>query len=107
MLRSVPIIIIIVLTFILIFSGTKLTINAATNLSITSLFIFLTIQVIILYYGLIHKQLYINIIAALIMLGVIYTLYIKQIYMEEAEIINELKRKDIIKEDTKIFVSFK
>ena len=54
-----------------------------------------------------HKQLYINVIAALIMLGLIYTLYIKQIYMEEAEIINELKRKDIIEEDTTIFVSFK
>jgi|LakMenEpi03Aug12_release.lakeMendotaPanAssembly.Ray.scaffolds.fasta_scaffold62308_7 type III secretory pathway component EscU len=107
MLRSVPIIIIIVLTFILIFSGTKLTINAATDLSTTSLLILLISQVIILYYGLMHKQLYINVIAALIMLGVIYTLYIKQIYMEEAEIINELKRKDIIEEDTKIFVSFK
>jgi hypothetical protein len=102
MLRSVPIIIIIVLTFILIFSGTKLTINASTNLSITSLFIFLTIQVIILYYGLIHKQLYINVISSLIMLGLIYTLYIKQIYIEEAEIINELKRKDIIEEDAVI-----
>lgn len=99
MLRSVPIIIIIVLTFILIFSGTKLTINAATNLSISSLLVLLTSQVIILYYGLMHKKLYINIIAALSMLGLFYTLYIKQLYIEEAKIIDELKKKDIIEED--------
>ena len=101
MLRSIPIITIIVLTFILIFSGTKLTINAATNLSITGLFVLLTSQIVILYYGLMHKQIYINVISALIMLGILYTLYIKCIYSQEAEIIKDLKEKDIV-EDTNI-----
>ena len=96
MLKSVPIIIIIVLTFILIFSATKLTINAATNLSTSCLLLLLTSQVIILCYGLMHKQLYINVISALIMIGLLYTLYIKQLYIKEAEIIQELKEKDIL-----------
>jgi len=96
MLKTIPIIIIIVLTFILIFSATKLTINAATNLSTSCLLLLLTSQVIILCYGLMHKKLYINVISALIMIGLLYTLYIKQLYIKEAEIINVLKEKDIL-----------
>jgi hypothetical protein len=95
-IKSVPIIIIIVLTFILIFSATKLTINAATNLSASCLLLLLTSQVIILCYGLMHKHLYVNVISASIMIGLLYTLYIKQLYIKEAEIINVLKEKDIL-----------
>jgi hypothetical protein len=38
-------------------------------------------------------------IPALIMLGLLYTLYIKQIYTREAEIIRDLKEKDIIEKN--------
>ena len=98
MLKIIPIVIIIVLTFILIFSATCLTIWAATKLSIYCLWLLLISQLIICYYGLIHKQIYIALIPALVVLGLLYTLYIKQIYIREAEIIQDLKEKDIIDE---------
>jgi hypothetical protein len=99
MLKLIPITIIIVLTFILIFSATNLTIQAATNLSIYCLLLLLISQLIICYYGLIHKQIYTMLIPALIALGLLYTLYIKQIYIREAEIIRDLKDKDIIEKN--------
>jgi hypothetical protein len=40
-----------------------------------------------------------TLIPALVVLGLFYTLYIKQIYIREAEIIKDLKEKDIIDED--------
>ncbi len=101
MLKLIPIVVIIVLTFILIFSATSLTIWAATNLSMYCLLLILISQLIICYYGLMHKQIYTMLIPGLITLGLLYTLYIKRIYDEEMEIIRDLKDKDII-EDTKI-----
>jgi hypothetical protein len=99
MLKIIPITIIIVLTFILIFSATSLTIQAATNLSNYCLLLLLISQLIIFYYGLMHKQIYMMLIPALIMVGLLYTLYIKQIYTREAEIIQDLKDKDIIEKN--------
>ena len=99
MLKLIPITIIIVLTFILIFSATNLTIQAATNLSIYCLLLLLISQLIICYYGLIHKQIYTMLIPGFIALGLLYTLYIKQIYIREAEIIRDLKDKDIIEKN--------
>jgi hypothetical protein len=99
MLKLIPVIIIIVLTFILIFSASNLTIWAATKLSIYCLLLLLISQLIVFYYGLIHKQIYMTLIPALVVLGLFYTLYIKQIYIREAEIIKDLKEKDIIDED--------
>ena len=99
MLKIIPITIIIVLTFILIFSATNITIQAATNLSNYCLLLLLISQLIIFCYGLMHKQIYMMLIPALIMLGLLYTLYIKQIYTREAEIIRDLKEKDIIEKN--------
>jgi hypothetical protein len=99
MLKIIPITIIIVLTFILIFSATNITIQAATNLSNYCLLLLLISQLIIFCYGLMHKQIYTMLIPALIMLGLLYTLYIKQIYTREAEIIRDLKEKDIIEKN--------
>jgi type III secretory pathway component EscU len=96
MLKLIPITIIIVLTFILIFSATNLTIWAATNLPGSCLLLLLISQLCILCYGLVHKQIYTMLIPGLITLGLLYTLYIKQIYIREAEIIQDLKDKDII-----------
>ena len=96
MLKIIPITIIIVLTFILIFSATNITIQAATNLSNYCLLSLLISQLCLLCYGLIHKQIYMMIIPGLVALGLLYTLYIKQIYIREAEIIQDLKDKDII-----------
>ena len=95
MLKSIPIIIIIVLSFILIFSATSLTIKAAT-LSYPCLLLLLTSQICLLIYGLMHKQLYIGLVAFLILLVIVYTMYIKQLYIKEAQIIKELKEKDIL-----------
>jgi Ca2+/Na+ antiporter len=101
MLKTIPIAIIIVLTFILIFSATDLTIKAATKLSYACLFLLLTSQAMLVYYGHMNKQIYIKLVAALLLLGLLYTLYIKRIYSQEEEIIKDLKEKDIV-EDTNI-----
>ena len=95
MLKIIPVVIIIVLTFILIFSATNLTIRGA-QLSYSYLLLLLISQLCIFCYGLMHKQIYTMLIPALILLGLFYTLYIKQIYIREAEIIQDLKDKDII-----------
>ncbi len=100
MLKIIPItIIIIVLTFILMFSASNLTIQGA-RLSYLKLLVLLISQLCIFCYGLIHKQIYTMLIPGLILLGLLYTLYIKQIYIREAEIIQDLKEKDIISELT-------
>jgi Ca2+/Na+ antiporter len=96
MIKTIPIpIIIIVLILILIFCQTNLTIQT-TNLSYYSLLLLLAIQLCLCYYGLIHQQIYMLVIPGMILLGLLYTLYIKQIYVKESEIIQELKEKDII-----------
>ena len=95
MLKTIPIVIIIVLSFILIFSATSLTIKAST-LSYPCLLLLLTSQICLLIYGLLHKQLYIGLVAFLILLVIVYTMYIKQLYIKEAQIIKELKEKDIL-----------
>lgn len=99
MLKIIPITIIIVLTFILMFSASNLTIQGA-RLSYLKLLVLLISQLCIFCYGLIHKQIYTMLIPGLILLGLLYTLYIKQIYIREAEIIQDLKEKDIISELT-------
>ena len=99
MLKIIPITLIIVLTFILMFSASNLTIQGA-RLSYLKLLILLISQLCIFCYGLIHKQIYTMLISGLILLGLLYTLYIKQIYIREAEIIQDLKEKDIISELT-------
>lgn len=81
------------------FSASNLTIQGA-RLSYLKLLILLISQLCIFYYGLIHKQIYTMLIPGLILLGLLYTLYIKQIYIREAEIIQDLKEKDIISELT-------
>ena len=95
MLKIIPIVIIIVLSFILIFSATSLTIKAS-SLSYPCLLLLLTSQICLLIYGLMHKQLYIGLVAFLILLVIVYTMYIKQLYIKEAQIIKELKEKDIL-----------
>ena len=95
MLKIIPII--IVLIFILIFSASNLTIKGA-QLSYSYLLLLLISQLCIFCYGLIHKQIYTMLIPALILLGLLYTLYIKQIYIKEAKIIQDLKERDILEE---------
>ena len=95
MLKTIPLAIGLILTFILIFSATNITIQAA-KLSYPCLCLCLTSQGIILCYGLMYGHLCIGLIAFLFLLGILYTMYIKQIYIREIKIIKELKEKDII-----------
>jgi hypothetical protein len=99
------ILIIIFLSFIIVFSETQLTIIMATKLSNILLVVILTINQICLYYLLNHNynqyKIYIILLSILISFMLVYTLYIKRIYDEEKQIINKLKEKDII-EDTNI-----
>jgi hypothetical protein len=104
-IKSGIILIIIFLSFIVLFSETKLTIIMATNLSTILLVVLLSINQIIMYYSFSNYnnqyKLYIFLVSILITFMLLYTLYIKRIYEEEAKIIEELKEKDII-EDTNI-----
>ena len=104
-IKSGIILIIIFLSFIVVFSETKLTIIMATNLSTILLVVLLSINQIIIYYSFSNYnnqyKLYIFLVSILITFMLLYTLYIKRIYEEEAKIIEELKEKDII-EDTNI-----
>lgn len=99
------ILLIILLSFIVLFSETKLTIIMATNLSNILLVVILSINQILLYYLLNYNnnqyKLYIILLSILITFMLFYTLYIKRIYEEEYQIINKLKEKDIV-EDTNI-----
>jgi hypothetical protein len=104
-IKSGIILIIIFLSFIVVFSETKLTIIMATILSTILLVVLLSINQIIIYYSFSNYnnqyKLYIFLVSILITFMLLYTLYIKRIYEEEAKIIEELKEKDII-EDTNI-----
>ena len=95
----------ILLSFIVLFSETKLTIIMANKLSNILLVVILTINQILLYYLLNYNnnqsKIYIILLSILITFMLFYTLYIKRIYEEEYQIINKLKEKDIV-EDTNI-----
>ena len=99
-LKTGIILLIILLSFIVIFSETQLTILAATNLSNILLVVLLTITQILLYYltnsNYNQYKIYIILLSILISFMLVYTLYIKRIYDEEKEIISNLKEKDII-----------
>jgi|694.fasta_scaffold105143_1 hypothetical protein len=99
------ILLIIFLSFIVLFSETKLTIIMADKLSNILLVVILTINQILLYYLLNHNnnqyKLYIILLSILISFMLFYTLYIKRIYEEETQIIKDLKEKDIV-ENTNI-----
>jgi len=104
-IKSGIILIIIFLSFIIVFSETQLTIIMATKLSNILLVVILTINQICLYYLLNHNynqyKIYVILLSILISFMLVYTLYIKRIYDKENQIINKLKEKDII-EDTNI-----
>lgn len=99
-IKTTPILIIIFLSFIAIFSETQLTIIMATNLSNILLVVSIIITQIFLY-NLINSnynqyKIYIILLSILMTIMLVYTLYIKRIYDEENQIINKLKEKDII-----------
>ena len=99
-IKIIPILIIIFLFFIILFSETKLTIIMATNLSNILLVVILTINQLFLYsllnYNYNQYKICIILLSILITIMLLYTLYIKRIYDEELKIINQLKEKDII-----------
>ena len=105
-IKSIPILIIIILSFIVIFSETKLTIIAATKLSTVGIILTLIINQIILFYPLSNHnrdqyKIYMILLSILMTVMLFYILYIKRIYDEEHNIIIQLKEKDII-EDTNV-----
>jgi len=104
-IKTTPILIIIFLSFIILFSETKLTIIMATNLSNILLVVILTINQLFLYYlsninsthyNYNQYKICIILLSILITIMLLYILYIKHIYDEEFKIINQLKEKDII-----------
>jgi len=99
-IKTTPILIIIFLSFIILFSETKLTIIMATNLSNILLVVLIIITQIFLYYlfnsNYNQYKVYIILLSILITIMLLYILYIKRIYDEELKIINQLKEKDII-----------
>jgi amino acid permease len=104
-IQSGIIMIIILLTFILIFSGTKLTIKVASELCYSWILLFLIISQLVFLYGILdknnlnknnHKQIYILEISGLISIALVYILYIKRIYDIEKRIVEDLKEKNII-----------
>lgn len=103
-IKTAPYLVILFLTFMIIFGCTSITINAATNLSYNLLVILLIINQILLYFFL-HDQkqykIYMILLSVLITFAVIYIIYIKRIYDEEMELIIQLKDKDIL-EDTNV-----
>jgi Ca2+/Na+ antiporter len=104
-LKNVPQLIIIFLIFMILFCFTSITINAANKLSYTLLVMILIINQFGCYFIFNHQnqgtQIYTILISILITFSLLYVLYIKRIYTKEAEIIKDLKDKDII-EDTNI-----
>jgi hypothetical protein len=99
-IKSGIIVIIILLTFILIFSGTKLTIKAASSLCYSWIILMLIVSQLGILYGILNKndnkQIYILEISILISIALVYVLYIKHIYDIENKIIEELREKNII-----------
>ena len=102
-IKSGIILLIIFLSFIIVFSETKLTIIMASNLSNILLVLILIINQIFLLNHNYNNQykIYTILLSILITFMLFYTIYIKRIYDEEHKIIEELKEKDII-EDTNI-----
>jgi RsiW-degrading membrane proteinase PrsW (M82 family) len=104
-IKSAPFLMIIILSFIMIFTGTRLTINAADKLSNILLVVILTINQLILFYNIHninnnpkHYKIYMILISILMTFALLYILYIKRIYDEERKIINQLKHKEIIED---------
>jgi hypothetical protein len=104
-IKTIPILIIIFLSFIILFSETKLTIIMATNLPNILLVVLIIITQIFLYYlsnnNFTHYnynqyKICIILLSILMSIMLVYILYIKRIYDEEFKIINQLKEKDII-----------
>jgi len=97
--KSVPYLIILFLTFMILFGCTNITISAADNLSYTLLVVILTINQLLLYYIIHHNNQYkihMILFSILMSFALLYIIYIKRIYDEEMEITIELKDKDII-----------
>ena len=95
-IKSVPYLIILFLTFMILFGCTNITISAADNLSYTLLVVILTINQLLLYYNNNQYKIYIILTSILMTFALLYIIYIKRIYDEEMEITIELKDKDII-----------
>jgi Ca2+/Na+ antiporter len=99
-IKSGIILLIILLSFIVLFSETKLTIIMANKLSNILLVVIVLINQIFLYSLLNHNnnqyKIYMILLSILITFMLFYTLYIKRIYEEEYKIIEDLKEKDII-----------
>ena len=104
-IKTTPILIIIFLSFIILFSETQLTIIAASKLSNILLVVLIIITQIFLYYlfnsNYNQYKIYMILLSILMSIMLVYILYIKRIYDEENQIIIKLKEKDII-EDTNI-----
>lgn len=104
-IKTVPYLIILFLTFMILFGCTSVTINAANKLSYILLVIILTINQIFLYYNIHHfhnqYKIYMILSSVLMTFALLYIIYIKRIYDEEMEIIIELTNKDIL-EDTNV-----
>ena len=104
-IKTTPILLLIFLSFIILFSETKLTIIMATNLPNILLVVSLIITQIFLYYlsnsNYNQYKIYIILLSILMSIMLVYILYIKRIYDKENQIINKLKEKNII-EDIKV-----
>jgi hypothetical protein len=106
-MKTAPVLIIIFLTFLITFSGTKLTIMAATDMSYFLLVGMLILnQIICLFFLKTHNQnqnqnqykIYIILMSILMTFALIYIIYIKRIYDKEKQIITKLNEQDILKD---------
>jgi len=95
-IKSVPYLIILFLTFMILFGCTNITLSAADNLSYTLLVVILTINQLLLYYNNNQYKIYIILTSILMTFALLYVIYIKRIYDKEMQVIIELKDKDII-----------
>jgi hypothetical protein len=98
-IKSVPFLIILFLTFMILFGCTNITISAADNLSYPLLVLLLAIVQIFFYFFLHNNnqyKIYIILTSILMTFALLYVIYIKRIYDKEMELIIELKDKDII-----------
>jgi hypothetical protein len=86
--KSVPFLIILFLTFMILFGCTNITIFAADNLSYLLLVILLFINQIFLYYNNNQYKIYIILTSLLMTFALLYVIYIKRIYDKEKQIIN-------------------
>ena len=104
-MKTAPVLIIIFLTFLITFSGTKLTLMAATDMSYFLLVGMLILnQIICLLFLKTHNQnqnhykIYIILMSILMTFALIYIIYIKRIYDKEKQIITKLNEQDILKD---------